>query len=243
MAPLLNTLISRIVLGQTKKSRPDLPRPASITFSEGDFPGGHQQYGGYASHSSSLGNSPTRGAPEAGLFGNLAQGSSSHPLTLGNSLMDSQPHPESATLEAGAPQNPAAQGNARPAPEAEGQGSFDCRQQAHDTANASLQTSNLQNQSTYDADSCSFSHAHGYNGTKDAFGAATAAADSDLQSAANDSDTANVAQTVGVVTDIRDAPLSSSHAAGRSTSDQNSFIDLVQGTEQLLGMLGARDVP
>lgn len=40
MAPLLNTLISRIVFGETKKKRGDLPRPASLAFSEGDFPGG-----------------------------------------------------------------------------------------------------------------------------------------------------------------------------------------------------------
>ena len=257
MAPLLNTLISRIVLGQTKKSQPYLPRPASITFSEGDFPGGHPQYEGYPSQSSSLGHSPMRGAPKAGPFGNsLAQGSSSQPLTVGSSLMDAHVYPESATFKARLLQNLAAQANARTAPEAEGQGSSKYRQQGQDTASAPLQTSSLQNQSTSDADSGIFGHAHGYNGTKDAFGAAGAAAvpfsntsDSDLQTAAKKNDTASGAQTNAVGTDSSDAPLSKgadqshAHATEHSTADQDSFIELVQGTEQLLGMLGARDVP
>lgn len=60
MAPLLNTLISRIVFGDTKKRRPDLPRPSSITFSEGDFPGAYQQYDGYSTQPSSQATSPSR---------------------------------------------------------------------------------------------------------------------------------------------------------------------------------------
>ena len=61
MAPLLNTLISRIVFGKTKKRRPDLPRPASITFSEGDFPwGSSHQHEDYSTQPSSQGNSPSK---------------------------------------------------------------------------------------------------------------------------------------------------------------------------------------
>ena len=56
MAPLLNTLISRIVFGETKKKKGDLPRPSSIAFSEGDFPGSYHQ------HSHSAVNSPDRGS-------------------------------------------------------------------------------------------------------------------------------------------------------------------------------------
>lgn len=254
MAPLLNTLISRIVLGQTNKSRPDLPRPASIVFSEGDFPGGHQQYGGYTSQSSSLDNSPTRGASEAGLLGNsLAHGSSSQPLTLGNSPIDSQAQSGSAALKARPTKNPVWQGNAL-----EEQGSAKW-QHGQDAASAPLQTSGLQNQSRSasafnisDADDGSFGHAHGYNGNKDAFGAAAAVpssdtSDPDLQSATNMNDTASFAQTNDVSTDSRSAPPSDSarqsHAAERSSADQDSFVELVQGTEQLLGMLGARHVP
>ncbi|DBA88737.1 hypothetical protein WJX77_009059 [Trebouxia sp. C0004] len=67
MAPLLNTLISRIVLGETKKQRPDLPRPASITFSEGDFPGGSaHHYEDYSTQPSSQGNSPSKGLASLG---------------------------------------------------------------------------------------------------------------------------------------------------------------------------------
>ncbi len=67
MAPLLNTLISRIVFGETKKRRPDLPRPASITFSEGDFPGGSlHHYEDYSTQPSSQGNSPSKGLASLG---------------------------------------------------------------------------------------------------------------------------------------------------------------------------------
>jgi hypothetical protein len=67
MAPLLNTLISRIVFGETKKRRPDLPRPASITFSEGDFPwGSSHQYEDYSTQPSSQGNSPSRALASLG---------------------------------------------------------------------------------------------------------------------------------------------------------------------------------
>ncbi|KAK9805247.1 hypothetical protein WJX72_008453 [[Myrmecia] bisecta] len=40
MAPFLNTIISRIVFGQTKRDRPRMPRPSSIYFSQSDLPGG-----------------------------------------------------------------------------------------------------------------------------------------------------------------------------------------------------------
>jgi len=67
MAPLLNTLISRIVFGETKKRRPDLPRPASIIFSEGDFPwGSSHHYEEYSTQPSSQGNSPSRGLASLG---------------------------------------------------------------------------------------------------------------------------------------------------------------------------------
>lgn len=65
MAPLLNTLISRIVFGETKKKNGDLPRPASIAFSEGDFPGSYHRMVS-APHSPARGtsavNSPLKGA-------------------------------------------------------------------------------------------------------------------------------------------------------------------------------------
>ena len=259
MAPLLNTLISRIVLGQTKKSRPDLPRPASITFSEGDFPGGHQHYGGYPSQSSSLGNSPMRGAPEAGSFGNsLAQGNSNQPLTLGNSPIDSQTQQEFAAFAARSTENLGAQGNTGTAPASEEQASFKGKQQGQDAAGAPLQNASLQNQSlsvgldsaprTSNADNGSSGHAHGYNGTRDGSGAAAAVpssiiCDSDLQI---NNDTASLDQTNDVGTDSSDPSPSNSagqsHATERSTAGQDSFVELVQGTEQLLGMLGARDV-
>ena len=262
MAPLLNTLISRIVLGQTKKRRPGLPRPASITFSEGDFPGGHQQYGDYPSQSSSLGNSPMRGAPEDGSYGNsLAQGSPSQPLRLSNSPIDSQTQQQFAAFAARSTQNVAAQGNTGTAPETEEQDSFKGKQQGRDAVNAPLQTGSLQYQtssagvdtapSTSDADNSSSGHAHGYNGTRDRSGAAAAApssnaSDSDLQSAINNNSTASLVQTHDVGTHSSDPPPSNravqSHAAERSAADQDSFVELVQGTEQLLGMLGARDV-
>ena len=65
MAPLLNTLISRIVFGETKKKKGDMPRPSSMAFSEGDFPGSYQRQ-------LSATNSPVKGTSQqpqsAGLF-------------------------------------------------------------------------------------------------------------------------------------------------------------------------------
>ena len=58
MAPLLNTLISRIVFGETKKKKGDLPRPSSIAFSEGDFPGSYHQHSYSAVNSPGQGTSP-----------------------------------------------------------------------------------------------------------------------------------------------------------------------------------------
>ena len=58
MAPLLNTLISRIVFGETKKKKGDLPRPSSIAFSEGDFPGSYHQQCHSAVNSPGRGSSP-----------------------------------------------------------------------------------------------------------------------------------------------------------------------------------------
>ncbi len=55
MAPFLNTLISRIVFGQTKRDRPAMPRPSSIYFSHSDLPVGHARllvlHWGVSSHS------------------------------------------------------------------------------------------------------------------------------------------------------------------------------------------------
>lgn len=57
MAPLLNTLISRIVFGETKKKKGDMPRPSSMAFSEGDFPGSYQRQ-------LSATNSPVKGTSQ-----------------------------------------------------------------------------------------------------------------------------------------------------------------------------------
>lgn len=90
MAPLLNTLISRIVFGDTKKRRPDLPRPSSITFSEGDFPGAYQQYDDYSTQPSSQATSPSRALAPPGTSpdkGNSAwsQSTVAEASTLGDS--------------------------------------------------------------------------------------------------------------------------------------------------------------
>lgn len=153
------------------------------------------------------------------------------------------------------------QGNAGTAPAPEEQDSSKHRQQRRGAANAPLQTSGLRNQSTSasalntsDADDGSFGHAHDYIGTKDAFGAAAAVPSSDtsdpeFQSATNNDDTASFAQTNGIDTDSSSTPVppsnsaGQSHAAEHSSADQDSFVELVQGTEQLLGMLGAGHVP
>lgn len=83
MAPLLNTLISRIVFLKTKKRQPDLPRPASFTFSEGDFPGGHQLYEGYSTQASSLGSSPIKAEPPVS-SSSPEKGYSAQPSVSGN---------------------------------------------------------------------------------------------------------------------------------------------------------------
>lgn len=264
MAPLLNTLISRIVLGQTKKSQPDLPRPASITFSEGDFPGGHQHHEGYPSQPSSLGGSPTQGPQSAGLFGNSsAQGSTGQPLTHGNSATDSQAQPDSADLEAQFTQNLAVQGNAGVAAKSKENSRPEGRQQGQDASSAPLQDSSPQSQSTFAgpdaAPSTSDEHhsrfgAHAYNGGKDDSDAAAAAvagptsdaSQSHLSSATNNNNTDRVAQRNVSGTDSSASSASNSaglsHEAQLSTTDQDSFAELVQGTEQFLGMLGARNI-
>ena len=258
MAPMLNTLISRIVFGQMKKSRPDLPRPASITFSEGDFPGGH--HGGYPSQPLSVSNSPARGPPEAApLFGNSArQGSSIQSSTLSNSLIDNQVQPDSVPLETHSAQMPAGHGKAVPATEPKQQGSPDGRHEpGQDTSSGPSQTPSRQNHSTSGgpdpapststsgADYASISHGqHGYNGFRD--GSDAAAAIRDTATSGSIDGKASVSQTDAIGTDSSTASPASNagqtHATERSTRDQDSFVELVQGTEQLLGMLGARDV-
>lgn len=268
MAPLLNTLISRIVLGQTKRSRPDLPRPPSITFSEGDFPGGHQ-HEGYPSQPSSLGGSPTQGPQGAGLFGkSTAQGSTSQPLTIGNSSVESQAQPESAVFDAQPTQNPAAQGKAGVAARSKERRHSHGRQQGQDAASAPLQDSGLQSQDRYAgpdfgdlqpdaAPSPSDEHhgrfgAHGYNGGKDDSDVAAAVAgpssdafQSHLSSATNNNNTDRVAPRIATGTDSGNSASNSaglSHEAELSTKEQDGFAKLVQGTEQFLGMLEARDI-
>lgn len=240
MAPLLHTLISRIVLGQTKRSRPDLPWPSSITFSEGDFPGGHQHDEGYPSQPSSLGGSPTQGPQGAGLVGNSsAPGSSGQSLTLDKTSINSQAQPES---NGHSPQG---------------------RQQGQDASSAPVQASSLQSQSTLserdaapstsDDEHHGQSGAHGYNGTKDdsSVAAAIAGPSSDpsqlpLLSATNNNNMERVAEgnVTGTDSSARLASDSAglSHDAELSATNQDGFAELVQGTKQFLGMLGARDI-
>ncbi|KAL3149606.1 hypothetical protein ABBQ32_002375 [Trebouxia sp. C0010 RCD-2024] len=261
MAPLLNTLISRIVFGQTTKRRPELPRPASITFSEGDFPGGHQQWGSYPSQLASLGNSPTQGTPRAAPRGTgSGQGSAAQPSLPGNGTSGKHALVDAPTLEEGLLRVPAGQGNTTTAPEATWRGGCGGRrEQGQGMADGTLQMpSSKQSASpgpaaapiTADVNDGGNGHAqYGFNGSRDGNDAAAAASYvSHGASPASRDGKARAAQMADIQagTGSSHVPLSDSigraDATERPVSEQNSFIELVQGTEQLLGMLGARDV-
>lgn len=243
MAPFLNTLISRIVFGQTTKKRPDLPRPPSITFSEGDFPGGHQQWGSYPSQLASLGNSPTQGRPGAASYGNgSGQDNFKQPSLLGNSLSGNQAQAHAPTLEKSAVQTPVGQGNTTTVPGPDWQGSSEARHEQGQDMASSRQSASIGSAapSTSNVGGGGNGHVpHGYNGSTTGSHAAAAALHApDLSGPASND--------IQGGTDSSPVPLSDSAgqvvATERPVSEQNSFIELVQGTEQLLGMLGARDI-
>lgn len=95
MAPLLNTLISRIVLGETKKNKKgELPRPSSIAFSEGDFPGSYHQLLHSATHS------PVRGTSAVS---SPSGGKSLQPATSSSGQLQASP-PPAASADTGSKQ-------------------------------------------------------------------------------------------------------------------------------------------
>lgn len=262
MAPLLNTLISRIVLGQTKKSRPDLPRPASITFSEGDFPGGHQQYGGYTSQPSSLGNSPIKGRPHQAAPFSPAQDSLHQPSPPSSSprqehmqvLGDGASLSETESLQAGARQSlPSELAVQTKAGESE---TLQSSQQQRGGANVPLNrqkeqqgnaASSLAPQTSGANQGDSSRAKHGYNGNTDSSDEAVAATSGTWDaptSGSNDSQDELAQASAGISGTEQPTDMAGAGLAGiaGSAKQQESFAELVQGTEQLLGMLASRDV-
>ena len=256
MAPLLNTLITRIVFGQTKKPGPDLPRPASITFSEGDFPGGHQQFEGFTSQPSSLGSSPTRAAPSA----------------VQHSTDFLQPSPQEGSTsgvpgQADAERSSPARSSSQPAlaqgaslqlsatdqskeSEAVTQQQQQQQQQQQGPAMLSLQTPSEERHRSYDTSGAASLDAnqdstqpaqHGYNGTKDHSDAAPTS-DRSHGEASGDKGTQQIAQAGASSSETEPASREGSSALATFPGEQESFAELVQGTEQLLGMLAARNI-
>lgn len=250
MAPLLNTLISRIVFGETKKRRPDLPRPASITFSEGDFPwGSSHHYEDYSTQPSSPGNSPSRGlaslgsSPDKGTTvqpqaegnrraeqqvsgrGNLVQphqschnaGGNSHEGAV-TSRSDESPSSGKQPLQAGYGHDEESEGQTSTAPHSlhaqdHGADQNSFSQPQVDIAHESLSTTPT-SAAQQDANEQADERSHGdvHSGEK--------------QSEAESHETSN-----SVV-----------DAAVPEGPNRDDLVNLVQGTEQFIGMLQARDL-
>ena len=260
MAPLLNTLISRIVLGQTKKSRPDLPRPASITFSEGDFPGGHQQYGGYTSQPSSIANSPTRAIPHQAAPFSPAQDILVQPSSLSRSPR--QEHTQALPGRTSLSHTESVQAPAKHSRLAElaaqthagDSDPLQHSQQQPAVANALLNRQPEEQGSAVSIPASRVSDAdqgsqakHGYNGDTDSSDAAAAATSgtSDARTSASNDAHAELEHSNVNSTDTEratDQADSGSAAIEGSAKQQESFAELVQGTEQLLGLLASRNI-
>ena len=261
MAPLLNTLISRIVFGETKKRRPDLPRPASITFSEGDFPwGSSHHYGDYSTKPSSQGNSPSRGfaslgsSPEKGTIEQPQAESSALGDSPGAQQQDSgrgnvvQPQPSSHNAGGNSHKGAVtSHGDATPSsgkqPLQAGYGPDEESEGQTSTAPHSLHAQEeLQD---HGADQNSFSQpqvdiAHDSTSTT-----STSAAQQD----ANAHEQAGERSRGGVHSGEKQSEAESSEK-GNSVVDpavpegpnRDDLVNLVQGTEQFIGMLQGRDL-
>lgn len=259
MAPLLNTLIGRIVFGQTKSRRTDLSRPASFAFSEGDFPGGHQQHGSYASQPSSLGSSPTKaGAPLPA--GHQHSGYASHPSSMGSSTTAA--HVPGSSL-GNLTESRVASGTDRSrnghAPEVKpslqqtGQGTSELpsaahrRQEATPSGRESLQSGTqgvAKQQETPTATDTQDVALGQHNNSR---------VSENESSPATSAERTNDALSTAASNRQADANLSDANQQAAPDPDQSAqngqetvvnsnFADLVQGTEQFIDMLSARDL-
>ena len=283
MAPFLNTLISRIVFGETRKSRPDIPRPPSIVFSEGDFPGSQQHYEGYSPQPSSLDNGPNTGdiLPAASgaslgegipagylqtgdVQGNLPQqapfrqgpdeGISEQPLPLPTISQHGPPQSQSPS-EAASSMEASQSQQARP-PETDSVHQIGSHARGRDTGSVDSTASSAEQQGTtagssggvsaanavaQDATSSDGSDSVGPTATTKQVGSTAAAGSGGgqaLEAAVCSTENGDVQTSSQGTEQHRRA---SSDAIGPVTATHD-FVSLVQGTQDLIGMLGARGV-
>ena len=259
MAPLLNTLITRIVMGQTKKRRPDLPRPASITFSDGDFPwGSSHHYEDYSTQPCSQGNSPSRDL--ASLGSSPDKGSMAQPQAESSALGDSpgaqqlvsgrgglvQPHQSShnaggnsheGAVTSHGDESPSSgkqplQAGYGPDEESEGQTSTAPRsllaqEESQDHGADQNSSSHFQVDTAQDSTSKSSTNA----AQQDANEQADERSHGDVHSGEKQSE-AESHETNNSVVDV----------AVPEGPNRDDLVNLVQGTEQFIGMLQARDL-
>ncbi|DBB08784.1 TPA: hypothetical protein ACH3X3_007446 [Trebouxia sp. C0006] len=259
MAPLLNTLITRIVMGQTKKRRPDLPRPASITFSDGDFPwGSSHHYEDYSTQPCSQGNSPSRDL--ASLGSSPDKGSMAQPQAESSALGDSpgaqqlvsgrgglvQPHQSSH--DAGGNSHEGAvtpHGDESPSggkqPLQAGYGPDEESEGQTSTAPHSLHAQ--EESQDHGADENSFSQPQVDIARESLSVTPTSAAQQDANEQAGE-------RSHGDVHNGEKQSEAESHETSNSVVDaavpegpnRDDLVNLVQGTEQFIGMLQARDL-
>ena len=258
MAPMLNTLISRIVFGQTKKSRPDLPRPPSITFSEGDFPGGHQEFEGSSTHASSLANSPTKALAPAAVLENSpdkgsmeqapASSSASHQAYAAQPLQSASGSRDSPKVST-SPQPDINQGSLQQPLPSTSHSHQGTAQSAHSGSNGQADTLHAQQSSTGSGGAHQSSIGDGQSQTDggigaDGHGRITAGTDQQSSTAGAGSST-NGHEEAG---NGDDGSTSQAKAVGSEMSAdgegarRDDLVGLVQGTEHLIGMLQARDL-
>lgn len=259
MAPMLNTLISRIVFGQTKKSRPDLPRPASITFSEGDFPGGHQEFEGSSTQASPLANSPTKSLAPAAMLGNSpdkgsmeqapASRSTSHQGYAAQPLQSAPGSRDSPTTVSTSPQPDMDQGSLQQPLPSTSHSHQGTAQSAHSGSNGEADTLHAHQSLTGSGDAHQSSIGDGQSQTDggigaDGHGRITAGTDQQSSTAGAGSST-NGHEEAG---NGDDGTTSQAEAVGSEMSTdgegarRDDLVGLVQGTEHLIGMLQARDL-
>ncbi|KAA6418414.1 MAG: hypothetical protein FRX49_11574 [Trebouxia sp. A1-2] len=253
MAPLLNTLISRVVFGETKKRRPDLPRPASIAFSEGDFPGSLYPY---STQPSSQGNSPSKGlaslgsSPDKGTMaqpqadlsalgnshaqqqvsgrGNLVQpGGNSHGGSV-TSQGDRGPSNGEQPLQAACGPDQQSEGQTSTASHSlhAQEGSQDCGADENSLSQSQI---NIAHDSTSKTSTSAVQQ--DANGQADAHEQTDERSHGDFNSGEKQSE-AESHETSNSVVD----------AAVPEGPNRDDLVNLVQGTEQFIGMLQARDV-
>ena len=244
MAPLLNTLISRIVFGETKKKKGDMPRPSSMAFSEGDFPGSYQRQ-------LSATNSPVKATSQQPQSSEAFQASS--PLTTSSS----QDNRQQQSSSSGPHEDHVQQASSSDTAEIK-------EMQALEAASQHGRASNISNSHVDERSQAPPSNGQPHASTavresapvEQMFGNSSERASAELgASAANASSHAQQAtETLGSASSslgnsktqgsIQDSAVSEQEAVEAETlvSSRDDLATLVQGTNELIGQLAARSL-